>query len=198
MPSRKDVRPSSSPDSLFASNPEPAPWFACVSHPPTSRTATCGPSAAVRNFAAASISVLICSALLPRGIALAISFMPSAMSLEFRPCASRVAKKASFAYRSCKRSSVVSSASGSRDGAQLDTELLPRSTNGVFCASAIADSFPNDPPNGCRARLSQPSRMIPASPEPFSSTSWPSKCERERYGLATACTSRACLFLYSR
>ena len=145
-----------------------------------------------------SIMVLKNSASLPRLGSPSIPPIPAAMSCALSACASLVAKNSSSEYRSRSRAMVESAASGSLDGTQLVTELLPRNINGVFCAMAMAVSLPSEPPSGAMARLSQPSLAAPVFAPPFSRTSCPSKCERSRYGLATACTTSASLLLKSR
>ena len=81
----------------FASAPLVVPWFACVSQPPASSTATRGPSSAVRKRAVACIIERTASAFLllpPLPCMLASS---PAISCELMACASRVAKNSSSA-----------------------------------------------------------------------------------------------------
>ncbi len=88
------------------------------------------------------------------------------------------------------RSTVSSLAGGTRRGVHDSTGAGPRTTSGAMGPSAKASRAPARPP-GCSdasARLSQPLSVAPGLTKPLSSTSWPSKCERSRYGVATACT----------
>jgi hypothetical protein len=88
---------------------------------------------------------------------------------------------------------MVSSLTGCRRGGVHDrTEAGPRTTSGVTGPTAkacrpreFAGPLGSSPAS---ARLSQPVSTAPGLGSPLSSTSCPSKWERSRYGVATACT----------
>ena len=85
--------------------------------------------------------------------------------------------------------SVSSLAGGMRGGVHDITGAGPRTTSGVTGPAAKTLRPPSARPAGSialSARLSQPVSVNPGLPWPLSSTSWPSKCERSRYGVAAA------------
>ncbi len=79
--------------------------------------------------------------------------------------------------------------SGVASGDLDSTGAAPRRINGTFWLIATARSgtcgFLRDG-SAASARLSQPSAVPMGCVRPFSSTFWPSKCDRSRYGEATA------------
>jgi hypothetical protein len=70
------------------------------------------------------------------------------------------------------------------------TSAGPRKASGTVGAIAIASPLRR----GSRPtrRFNQPSLTSCGAAPPVSSTFWPSKCERSRYGEATAWTKSAC------
>ena len=78
------------------------------------------------------------------------------------------------------RASVSSSSAPSFEGDQELTCAGPRMTSGTFCPRATPGTRAAGPGSCASARLSQPLCSACGRSEPFSSTSWPSKCERSR------------------
>ena len=86
-------------------------------------------------------------------------------------------------------------AGGSFGGVHARTGAGPRTTSGAIGPTANAwrpcGSAGSPGSSAANVRLSQPLSAAPGFGIPLSSTSCPSKCERSRYGVATACTTVA-------
>src|SRR5688572_21746309 len=109
-------------------------------------------------------------------------------SASYKLCASA----GSAAQYNCRRRTSRSSpGTGNRDGAHELTASSPRRTRGTLSASATASRASPAASSAASARLSQPPSAPLGATLPASSTFCASKCERSRYGVATACSTSA-------
>ena len=173
----KAFKPASSSANLRSRMASWPPW---VSHPVSSTKPMRGPLAAAMNLAAAAIACGRRRPFLARPAALA----PTVRSIS----ANAGARVGSAAYSSCNCCHRMGSISVPKGGDHVETSPSPRIASGITPDSA--NPFP--PGMAATQRLSQP--VLPPPPsEPFSTQSCASKCERCRYGGATATTGSSCL-----